>query len=83
MSDGDEEEGSKKEEEWKPQVSQGKTAKKAAARPESEGSLARFPFKQPARHSAPRDQPTKPPPKGKTSVARSMGAKMQGAAKKK
>ena len=64
-------------------MSQGKTAKKAAARPEAEESRARLPFKQPARQSASRDQPAKPPPKGKTSVAKSMGAKMQSAPKKK
>ena len=82
-SDGDEEEESEDEKEEEPQVSQGKTAKKAAARPGSEESRARLPFKQPACLSAPREQPAKPPPKGKTSVAKSMGAKMQAAPKKK
>ena len=74
-SDGDEEEEGEEEEEEEPQVSQGKTAKKAAVRPGSEESRARLPFKQPARQSQPRDQPAKPPPKGKTSVAKSMGAR--------
>ena len=73
-SDGDEEE---------PQVSRGRTAKEAAVRPGSEESRARAPFKQPARQSQPRDQPATPPPKGKTSVAKSMGAKMQTVPKKK
>ena len=82
-SDGDEEEESEKEEEEEPQVSQGKTAKKAAAKPRPKETGARAPFKQPARQSQPRDQPTKPPPKGKTSVAKSMGAKMQTVPKKK
>ena len=82
-SDGDEEEESEEEEEEEPQVTQGKTAKKAVARPGSEESRARLGFKQPAHQSAPRDQPAKPPPKGKTSVAKSMGAKMQAAPKKK
>ena len=82
-SDGDEEEESEEEEEEEPQVFQGKTAKKAAVRPGSEESRARLPFKQPARQSEPGDQPAKPPPKGKTSVAKSMGAKLQAAPKKK
>ena len=82
-SDGDDEEESEKEEEEEPQVSQGKAAKKAAAKPRSEETGARAPFKQPARQSEPRDKPTKPPPKGKTSVAKSMGAKMQTVPKKK
>ena len=82
-SDGDEEEESEEAEEQEPQVSLGKTAKKVALRPVSEGRWARLPFKQPARQSKPTDQPAKPPPMGKTSVAKSMGAKLQAAAKKK
>ena len=75
-SDGDEEEKREEEEEEEPQVSQDKTAKEAAVRPGSQESRARLPFKQPARQSQPRDQPAKPPPKGKTSVAKSIGAKL-------
>ena len=82
-SDGDEEEESEEEEEEEPQVTQGKTAKKAAVRPGSEESRARLPFKQPARQSKPINQPAKPPPKCKTSVAKSMSAKLQAAPKKK
>ena len=82
-SDGDEEEESEEEEEEEPQVSQGKTAKKAAVRPGPKESRARLPFKQPARQSQPRDQPAKPRPKGKTCIATSMGAKLQAAPKKK
>ena len=82
-SDGDEEEESEEEEEEEPQVSQGKTAKKAAVRLESEESRARLPFNQPARQAQPRDEPAKPPPKGNTSVAKSTGAKLQAARKKK
>ena len=52
-SDGDEEEESEEEEEDEPQVSQGKTAKKAAAKPRPEQTGARAPFKQPARQSRP------------------------------
>ena len=76
-SDGNEEEESGGEEEEEPQVSQGKAAKKAAAKPRPEDTGARAPFKQPARHSRPRDQPAKPPRKGKTSVAKALGSKMQ------
>ena len=82
-SDGDEEEESEEEEEEEPQVSQGKTAKKVEAKPRPEAAGARAPFKQPARQFQPRDQPAKPPPKGKTSFAKSMGAKMQVVPKKK
>ena len=82
-SDGDEEEESEEEEEEEPQVSQGKTAKKAAAKPRPEETGARAPFKQPARQSQPRGEPAKPPPKGKTSVAKAMGSKMQVVPKKK
>ena len=82
-SNGDEEDESDKGEEEEPQASQGKTAKKAAVRPGSEESRARAPFKQPARQSQPRDQPAKPPPRGNTSVAKSMSAKLQAAPKKK
>ena len=82
-SDGDQEEESEEEEEEEPQVFQGKTAKKAAVRPGSEESRDRLPFKQPACQSQPRDQPAKPPPKGKTSVAKSMGAKLHAAPTKK
>ena len=76
-SDRDEDKESEEEQEEEPQVSQGKTAKKAAVRPRSEESRARFPFNQPARQSQPRDQPAKPPPKGKMSVPKSTGAKLQ------
>ena len=82
-SDGDEEDKSEEEEEEEPQVSQGKAAKKAALKPRSEETVARAPFKPPARQSQPRDQPAKPPPKGKMSVAKSMGAKMQTVPRKK
>ena len=81
-SDGDEEEESEEEEEEEAQVSQGKAGKKAAAKPRPEGTGAGAPFKQPARQSQPRDQPAKPPPKGKTFVAKAMGSKMQVVPKK-
>ena len=81
-SDGDEEEESEEEEEEEVQVSQGKAAKKAAAKPRPEETGAKVSFKQPARQSQPRGEPAKPPPKGKTSVAKSMGAKMQVVPKK-
>ena len=82
-SDGDEEKESEEEEEEEPQVSEGKAAKKAAAKPRSEETGARAPFKQPVRRSQPRSEPAKPPPKGKTSVAKALGSKMQVVAKKK
>ena len=82
-SDGDEEEDSEEEEEEEQHVFQGKTAKKAAARPRSGESRVRLPFKQPGHRSAPRDQTAKPAPKGKTSFAKSKGAQMQAALKKK
>ena len=82
-SDGDEEEEDEEEKDEEPQVSQGKTAQKPAGRPGSEESRARLTFKQPARQSAPRDEPPYPAPKGKTSDAKPMGAKMQAAPKKK
>ena len=82
-SDGDEEEVSEEDDRDERQVLQGKTAKKPAVRPGSEESRGRLPFKQPTRQSAPREQPAKPPPKGKTSVANYMGAKMQAVPKKK
>ena len=82
-SDGDEEEESEEEEEEEPQVSQGKTAKKAAAKPRSKESRAKAPFKHPARQSQPRDQPARPPPKGKKYVANSLVAKMPTVPKKK
>ena len=82
-SDGDEEEETGEEEEEEPEVSQGKAAKKAAAKPRSEETGPRTPFKQPVRTSQPRSEPAKPPPKGKTSVAKFMGAKMQVTPKKK
>ena len=61
-SDGDEEEESEEEEEEDAQVSQGKAAKKVAAKPRSEETGARAPFKQPARQSKPRSEPAKQPP---------------------
>ena len=82
-SDGDEEEESEEEEEEEAQVSQGKAAKKVAAKPRSEEIGARAPFKQPARQSEPRSEPAKPPPKGKTSVAKALGSKMQTVPKQK
>ena len=82
-SDGDEEEESGEEEEEEPQVSQGKAAKKAAAKPRPAETGARAPLRQPGRQSQPRDQLAKPPPKGKTSVAKAMGSKMQAVPKKK
>ena len=82
-SDGDEEEESEEEEEEEPQVSQGKAAKKAAAKPRPEETGARAQFKQPARQSQRRDQPAQPPPKSKTSVAKALGSKMQVVPKKK
>ena len=44
---------------------------------------ARGPFKQQARQSQPRSEPAKPPPKGKTSVAKALGSKMQTVPNKK
>ena len=82
-SDGDEEEESEEGEEEEAKVSQGKAAKKAAAKPRSEETGARAPFKQPARQSQPRSEPAKPPPNGKTSVAKTLGSKMQVVPKKK
>ena len=82
-SDGDEEEESEEEEEEEAQVSQGKAAKKMAAKPRSEETGAGAPFKQPARQSQPRREPAKPPPKGKTSVAKALGPQMQTVLKKK
>ena len=82
-SDGDEEEESEEEEEEEAQVSEGKAAKKVAAKPRSEETGARAPFRQPARQSQPRSAPAKAPPKGNTSVAKAMGSKMQTVPKKK
>ena len=82
-SDGDEEDESEEEEEEEPQVSQGKAAKNVAAKPRSEETGARAPFKQPARQSQPRSEPAKPPPKGKTSVAKALGSKLQTVPRKK
>ena len=82
-SDGDEEEESEEEDEEEAQVSQGKAAKKVAAKPWSEETGARAPFKQPARQSDPRSEPAKPPPKGKTSVAKALGSRRQTVPKKK
>ena len=82
-SDGDGEEESEEEEEEEVQVSQGKAAKKVAAKPRSEETGARAPFKQPACQSQPRSEPAEPPPKGKTSVAKALGSKMQTVPKKK
>ena len=76
-SDGDEEEESKEEEEEEAQVSPGKAAKKVAAKPRSEETGARAPFKQPACQSEPRSEAAKPLSKGKTSVAKALGSKMQ------
>ena len=56
-SDEYEEEESKEEDEEEAQVSQGKAAKKVAAKPRSEETGARAPFKQPARQSQPRSGP--------------------------
>ena len=82
-SDGDEEEESEEEEEEEAQVFQGKAAKKAATKLRPEETGARAPFKKPGRQSQPRGEPTKPLPKGKTSVAKAMGSKMQVVPKKK
>ena len=82
-SDGDGEEESKGGDEEESQVSRGRAAKKAAAKPRSEETGARAPFKQPARQSQRRSEPAKPPPKGKTSVAKALGSKMQVVSKKK
>ena len=82
-SGGDAEEESEEEEEEEAQVSQGKAAKNVAAKPRSEETGARAPFKQPARQSQPRSEPPRPPPKGKTSVAKALGFKMQTVPKKK
>ena len=82
-NDGHEEEESEEEEEEEAQVSQGKAGKKVAAKPRSEETRARAPFKQPARQSQPGSEPAKPPPKGKTSVAKALGSKMQTVPKKK
>ena len=82
-SNGDEEEESEEEEEEEAQVSQGKAEKKVAGKPRFDETEARAPFKQPARQSQLRSQPAKPPPKGKTSVAKALGSKMQTVPKKK
>ena len=82
-SGGDEEEEGEEEEEDEAQASQGKAAKKVAAKPRSEETRARAPFKQPARQSRPESDPAKPPPKGKMSVAKALGSKMQTVPKKK
>ena len=82
-SDGDEEEESEEEEEGEAQVSQGKAANKVAAKPRSKETGARAPIKQPARQSQPRSEPAKPSPKGKTSIAKALGSKMQTVPRKK
>ena len=82
-SDGDEKEESEEEDEEEAQVPQGMAAKKVAAKPRSEENGARAQFKQPARQSQPESEPAKPPPKGKTSVAKALGSKMQTVPKKK
>ena len=82
-SDGDEEGEGEEEEEEEPQIPQGKAAKKAAAKLRPEETGASPPFKQPARQSQPGGEPAKPPPKGKTSVAKAVGSKMQVVSKKK
>ena len=82
-SDGDEEEESEEEEEEEAQVSQGEAAKKEAAKPRSEETGARAPFKQPACQSQPGSEPAKPPPKGKTSIAKALGSKRQTVPKKR
>ena len=61
-SEGDEEEESEEEDEEEAQVSQGKAAKKVAAKPRSEETGAGAPFKQPASQSQPGSAPAKPPP---------------------
>ena len=81
-SDGEEEEESEEEEEEEPTVSQGRTAKKVAAKLRSQETGARAPFEEPARQSQPRRKPAKPPPKGKMSVAKALGPKMQTVPKK-
>ena len=81
--DGDEEEESEEEEEEEAQVSEGKAAKKVAAKPRSEETRGRAPFKQPACQSQRRSEPARPPPKGKASVAKALGSKMQTVPKKK
>ena len=82
-SDGDEDEETEEEEEEEAQVSEDKAAKKVAAKPRSEDTGARAPFKQPARQSQPRSEPARPPLKGKTSVAKALGSKMQTVPQKK
>ena len=83
-SNGDEEEEAKEEGEEEPEPSQGKKAKKEAAKlgPEGTRGTIRPPFKRPARQSAPREQAAKPAQKGKSSVARSLAAKLASAPKK-
>ena len=82
-NDGDEEEESEEEEKEEAQVSQGKAGKEVAAKPRSKETGARAPFKQPARQCEPRSEPARPPPKGRTSVAKALGSKMQTVPKKK
>ena len=82
-SDGNEEEESEEEEEEEAQVSEGKAAKEVAAKARSEETGARAPFKQQARQSQPRSEAAKPPQKGKRSVAKALGSKMQTIRKKK
>ena len=90
---GDADESNKEEEdeeeEEEEDTSPAKRPKKAAERSETEEASGRVrgtiraPFKQPARHSVPREHPAKPAPKGKTLVANSLGAKLAIAPKKK
>ena len=82
-SDGDEEEERGEEAEEEAQISEGKAAKKVAAKLRSEETGARAPFKQPAPQSQPRSKPARPPPEGKTSIAKALGSKMQTVPKKK
>ena len=66
------------EEEDEEEASPTKKPKKATARSETEKVRATIgaPFKQPARQSSSKDQPAKPAPKGKTSIAKCSGVKL-------
>ena len=84
-SDGSNEEEEDEEAEEEKGPSSATKPKKAAERLQTEevpGTI-RAPFKQPARQSAPREQPAKPAPNGKTSLAKSLNAKLATAPKKK
>ena len=88
-SDESDEEEEDEEEEDEEETSPAKKPKNAAERSETEEASGRdrgtirAPFQQPARQSIPREHPANPAPKGKTSVAKSLVAKLATALKKK